>query len=231
MKKWITVSILLTIGMLSGCSQVAVNSAEVEPTGAVEASVTPMEEPWEDDVQLPSSEEPTPPLETREVFINIDGQLPDTWDGKSDGVPFMVDNLIIPPDLEQTLIDPWDTPYMPPMFDSVVRLTVADMAGDVTFIRDTAYSFLDKDGYYRREPHVQSDPDLDPDTADLYMCKTDKTSMLAVGDIIALEATEAYTYGAVQEIISVEITGKVVHLVTKCAEPTEAYDYGAVEQD
>lgn len=221
--------VLLTLGMLSGCSQVAVvtNSAEAEPTGAAQISASPMEEPWEDDMQLSSSEEPTPPLETREVFINLDGQLPDTWDGKSDGVPFMVDNLIIPPDVEQTLIDPWDMPYMPPLFDSVVRLTVEDMAGDVTFIRDTAYSFLDKDGYYRPEPHIQSD--LDTDTADLYMCKTDKTSKLAVGDIIALEATEAYTYGAVQEIISVQITGKVVHLVTKCAQPTEAFDYGSVE--
>lgn len=205
MKKWIIVSVLLTIGMLSGCSKAAAvtNSAEAEPAEAL--------------------------IETRDVFINIDGQLPDTWEGKSDGVPFMVDNLIIPPNVEQTLINPWDTPYMPPMLDSVMRLTVEDLAGDVTFIHDTAYSFLDKNGNYRSEPHVQPVPDLEPDTADLYMCKTDKTSELAAGDIIALEATEAYTYGAVQEIISVEITGKVVHLVTKCAKPEEAFDYSSVE--
>lgn len=151
-------------------------------------------------------------------------QMPSTSEKKeknqenSDGMPYISpENIDYSLGSEDNVFHPWKDGDL---LESVIKLEEKDMKGKVTFINGDVYSFIDGNGM-NDKPAKLGAPNEEPKKVDLYMAKTEATKKLKVNDVIALAGVRSCSFGAIQKIVSIEITNEVVHIVAKCPKPEE----------
>lgn len=117
-----------------------------------------------------------------------------------------------------------------PLLDTVIKLDVEKLTGNMTFFNGYIYAFIDEDGV--GQPARLPNPKDGINTAELYLARTKATATLKEGDIIALPIIEndlGHSVGAAfQKILKIhepeDGEDEIIHMTTTSPQLEEAFD-------